>query len=183
MDAGVVAGKNKRRLPVESIAGAPRGAGADETPLAGAQVEPRHRPALALGINLIGIVGIDPADESITAVDELPVAVDRAAPGNGPGCAPDPGPRATGATPASVVLQTAIHAVISSRTDGDMVELSDGELVEVLPIFATVIGHIVPAVIAQQNMATIVRIDPHGMMIDVYTASRAVRGEGLPAIL
>ena len=64
-----------------------------------------------------------------------------------------------------------------------MVELSDGELVEVLPIFATVIRHIVPSVITQQDMATIVRIDPHGMMIDVHAASRSVRGEGLPAIL
>ena len=60
---------------------------------------------LALGIDQVRIVGIDPADEAVAAAEEQPVVVDRA------GAAQ----RLGRASPAAVVLQAAVDAVQRPR--------------------------------------------------------------------
>src|SRR5207248_2310608 len=108
-DVRVVAGEDERRVPVEAEAATAAAAAAtagllaaltcwgataataaataaarpDAGLLAGAQVAPAHVSTLALGVNDVGVVGIDAADEAVAAADRNPVLVDRPAAAQG----------------------------------------------------------------------------------------------------
>src|SRR5947208_2904605 len=80
---------------------------ADGGALAGANVAAHDRAVLAFGIDQVGIVGIDAADEAVATADTHPVLVDRAAAVEAEG---RPAPRA-------VVLQTAGDVIRLLRAD------------------------------------------------------------------
>src|SRR5262249_47415807 len=136
--------------------------GPDETALAGAQIAPAHRAALALGIDPIRIVGIDAADKAIATVDVDPILVDDSA-----------ARRQHGPTPGAVVLQAAVYAVIQPAVERDVVELAQGHEVQMIPVLAGIISHVIAAVVAVDHVPPVTRIDPERVMVGVNAAVAA----------
>src|SRR6516165_7698148 len=98
--------QDKRRVPVETQPLARLNLTRTErSPLTGAEVDPREGAALALGVDLIGIMRIDAADEAVAAANREPILVGRAG----------GGARAARAAPAAVVLQAAVDFVVEPR--------------------------------------------------------------------
>src|SRR5207237_1573632 len=77
VDFRVVVREQKRRLPIEAEALAGLRPRPERGLFAGAPVAPAHAAVLALGVNKIGVVRIDGADEAVTAADVDPVLIDR----------------------------------------------------------------------------------------------------------
>ncbi len=125
--------------------------------LAGAEVAPRHRAALALGVNRIRIGRVNAADEPVAAVDINPIVVDDAATR-----------RESGPAPTAVVLQAAINLVVRPRIADDVVELAQGHEIMMVPMFAAIVGDVKSAVRADDHVASVARIDPQGMVIGMH---------------
>src|SRR5204863_9901892 len=129
----VVGAEDEGRVPVETEAFAGLdGSWPERGAFAGAEIDPAEIAALALGVDLIRIESVDAADETVAAADREPVFIDRA----------DAGARAARAAPAAVVLQPAVHLVITARVDGDVIELAEGGLVKVVPVGAAIIADV-----------------------------------------
>ena len=64
----------------------------------------------------------------------------------------------------------------------DVVELAEGELVVVVPVGHPIAGHVDAAVVAQDDVASVGRIHPEGVMVDVDGAVVAVVREGRAAV-
>src|SRR6516225_4199258 len=138
--------QNERRVPVEAQAFAlldrtrpERGA------LVGAEIDPGEGAALALGVDLIGIMGIDAADEAVAAADREPILVDGAGGGAG----------AAWAAPAAVVLQAAVDLVVEPAIDRDVVELPERGGIEMVPVGAAVVAGVEAAVAADDDVLAI----------------------------
>ena len=159
-------------FPVEPVPRSARRARPQVAPVACAQVVAPHASALGFGVDEVRIFRVDTADETVAAADRKPVLVDR----------PPAAARAVRPAPASVVLQTAVDIVIRARIDGDMVELTDRHLVELVPLFHPVVSDIDPAVGTEDDVFAVARIDPHRVVIGVHAAA-AVAGEGDAAVL
>src|SRR6185436_10428165 len=112
------------------------------------------------------------ADEAVAAADADPVLVDR----------PAPAARAARPAPGAVVLEAAVDHVVRARVDRDVIELPDGDMVEVVPVVAAVVGLVDAAVVADDEVASVARVDPHGVVVGVRAAT-AVVGERLAAVL
>src|SRR5262249_17317966 len=143
----------------------------DRGGLPGAEVPPPHRAVLAGAIDLVGVVGIDLALEPVAATDRDPVLVDRAGAVVGP----------AGSTPASVVLEAPVDLVIPRRIEGDVIDLADGRVVEVVPVLHPVAGDIQAAVAPQDHVPAVVRVDPERVVVRV-DATAAITAEGLAAV-
>src|SRR5262245_11132251 len=106
-DARVVARKDERCVPVKAITRlAAWRLRAHPDYFAGAQVAAHDRSVLALGVDDVGVVRINAADETIAAADQDPVLVE------------DPvRQRATRPTPRAIVLQSAVDAVRLPRVN------------------------------------------------------------------
>ena len=117
-------------------------------------------------------MGVDLADESVAAADALPVGV------RGPAPVGD----AVRAAPGAVVLQASVHLVVATGVDGDVVELSDRHVVVVIPRLHPVPGDVDPAVVAEDHVPAVFRVDPQRVVIDMHVVAVAVGGEGLPAV-
>src|SRR5207249_3934089 len=76
----VVSGENERRFPVEAVPLILLSDRADRVSFAGAYIDATHVAVLAGEVDLVGIVRIDLANESVAAADGDPIIVDRAAP-------------------------------------------------------------------------------------------------------
>ncbi len=139
-----------------------------------AQVDARGGSALALRIDLIGIERIDLADEAVTASDRDPIGVDRAARRSA---------TATRAAPTAVVLQATVDRVVAPRSHRHVIELADGHVIVMVPMRTLIVRHVDPAVVAQDDVASVARVDPHGMMVDVHIARRVVGLKRLAAVL
>ena len=87
-----------------------------------------------------------------------------------------------GAHPYAIVLQAAIDAIGVRHIDGNGVELPYGGRVALDPAFAVVIGDVYPAVVAQDEVAGAVGVDPEGVVVAVYVVAVDVF-PGLAAIV
>ena len=141
-----------------------RGAWADETPFARTQIDATHRAVLALKIDLIGILRVDEADEAVTPTNAKPVAVDR------PSVVVDS--RRTAPTP--IVLKSTVDSIVPTRAYTDVIELRNDKLIVMIPVCHAIVGLIESSVIAKQNVTSIRRVDPQGMMVDMHLASGSV---------
>ena len=172
VDAGVVAAQQERRVPVEAHARTAPGARAQPAAGAGRQVPAAHAAVLTLVVDEVGVLGIDADDEAVAATHAEPVAVD--------------GARVVAdhrrATPAAVVLQAAVDEVRVPGSDLDVVELTDGDVAVVVPGLHPVPGHVDPAVVAEDHVLPVRRVDPQGVVVHVDLAAVAVVREGLAAV-
>src|SRR5207248_6756180 len=129
------------------------------------------RAVLALGIHDIGIVLIDPADETVAAAHHRPVFIDGTWPPQ----------RAAGAAPAAVVLQAAVDAVRLACIHADVIELAKRQVAEMIPVVHAVVGDVEAAVGADDHVPAVARVDPKRVLIIVDTLG-AVLLEGLAAV-
>src|SRR5262249_41709601 len=144
----------------------------DCTPFSRVQVAPAHDAVLTLEVHEVGVSRIDPADKAVAAADDDPVLVDRA----------DAAERLARAAPTAVVLQTAIDAVRLPVVHGAMIELTNRQMVEVVPVLHAVVGGVEAAVAADDHVPAVLRIDPQAMLIGVDRVA-AVVGKCLAAVL
>ena len=83
--------------------------------------------------------------------------------------------------PTAVILQSAVHLVIAPGVDGDVVELADGGVVQVVPVLHAVAGDIDAAVAAQDHMPAVAGVDPEHVVVGVDAAA-SVAAECLAAV-
>ena len=133
---------------------------ANESGFARPQVLPGHGSVLALGVNDVGVGGVDVADEAVAAVKEEPVVVHRT----------DAAERVRRSAPTAVVLEAAIDAIGPAVVDADVVELADGQDVEVVPGRALVVSGVEAAIAADQHVAAVAWVDPEGVVVGVNGA-------------
>src|SRR5437899_1134037 len=74
-------------------------------------------------------------------------------------------PRRTGSSPRTIVLRSAVHEIRLPHVHGDVVELPDRNIVEVVPRLAAVVGHPDAAIIPIDDVVRVPGIDPQCMMI------------------
>src|SRR5262249_28021358 len=117
---------------------------------------------LAFEIHDVGVARIDAADKAVAAGDGDPIFVDRAGAGQ----------RLTRPAPRAVVLHAAVDAVRLLGIDGDMIELTDSDGIEVVPMIGAIIGGVEAAVAADNLMPAVARVDPPGVMIGMDAARR-----------
>src|SRR5262249_6752659 len=158
----VVVRQHKRRVPVPAIARAlpfalatalslaeaaalSRCLRPDGGAFAGAEVAPAQAAVLAAPVDQVGVVGIDGTAEAVAAAHADPVLVD------GAGLITS----AARPAPGAVVLQSAIDLVVAPRVEGDVVELADGQVVEVVPVGPTVVGDVEAAVTADDHVPAV----------------------------
>ena len=136
-------------------------------------VRPRHQVAvLTLGVDQVGIERIDAADKAVAAVDEQVVRV--------AGSARSQGLRRS--APTAVVLEAAVDAIGPAIVDADVVELPQGEVVEVLPVGGTIVGRCRSRRGADDHVPAILGIDPQVVMIGVQAGVDPLGIEGLAAV-
>ena len=146
--------------------------GLDVVPLPRAQVEPRHVAELPPRVHGPRVVGGDLHPHAVAAVHRIPVGVGHA----------DLIPRAARAAPHAVVLEPAADLVGRERAVHDHgVELADRNR-HVPPRPARVVGHVRSAVVAEDAVPRVVRVEPQGVMVAVHARQR-LGGKGAPAIL
>src|SRR5262249_59097893 len=113
----------------------------------------------------------DLAAETVAAAPAEPILANR--PGIGPG------PRWP--SPGAVVLQAAVRLVVAARVDGDVIELADGVVVQMVPDGHAIVGDVEAAVAADDGVPAILRVDPQGVLVGV-DAPAAVGPERLAAV-
>ena len=92
------------------------------------------------------------------------------------------------APPGAVILQAAIDVVRVIVIDRNMVELGERHVAHKTPCFTAVMRYSQAAVVADDNVTGIVRVDPERMVIDVQrvaglaTIDDRVQFEGLAAV-
>ncbi len=165
--------QHERRLPVKSVTRATWRARAHETPRAGAQVNASGRAALAFRVDQVRIVPIDGTYESIPTADPDPIGINR----------PPTTCRPIGSAPTPVVLQAAVHVVVAPWANGNMIELANRDMVVMVPMRATVVGHVDSTIVADDDVSTVPRIHPQGMVIGMDLPRHITGTECLPPIL
>ncbi len=169
----VVWRKNERRLPVEPVSRPAGSPWSNETAFAGLQVNPAHRTVLALEVDLIFVLRIDQHDETIAAAYTVPIVIRRT------GIVADPSRPA----PTTVVLQAAVDVVVVVRTNADVIELPNGHVIVVVPVLATIPGHIDATIVAKNDMAAVLRVYPHRVVVDVNASPCSITVECFSAIV
>ncbi len=162
-----------RRIPVEAVG---RLAGPrqrlDGLLLARREPPARDLAALVLGVDQVGVLGIDEGVKAVAGADVDPIAVLDAA------------DRRRRSGPGAVVLQAAVDAVRPPHVVADVVELRHRQGPEEAPLPAFAVRHVDAAVGAEQHLVRVLRVDPERVMVAVRTAEgRTARGvEGLAAV-
>ncbi len=158
--ARLVRREDDRRVPVEPelalrvgfdvFVGRP-----DALRLAGDRVLPRHIPVLRFGVDNPPVARIHQRHEAVAALHLEPVVVGDAA---REAC------RARSA-PVVVVLHAAAHVERRRHVVAHVVEEPDGQIGQVDPRLALVVRHGQAAVVADQHMVGVLRIDPDRVMV------------------
>ena len=166
--------QDQRRVPVVAQRLLAR---ADHRPdgdrLAAAAVVAAQIAVLGLRVDDVGVLGIDPGLEAVAADGDVPVVVGDAVGAGG----------ARRTAEGEVVLGAAVDVVERLVVvDGDLVELGDRQVGEELPGGAAVTGLVQAAVTADQQAVGVVRVDPHGVVVDVLGDHRHA-AEALAAVL
>ena len=110
--------------------------------------------------------------EAVAGEDVHPVRVVDAVDGAGAGWSPG----------GAVVLVAGADVVGLGIVIPDLIGLADGDVVEVLPMAAKIAGDVDAAIDANNHVAGVRRVDPHGVKVWVDLGA-AVGDEGLAAIL
>ena len=173
VDLAVEVREQERRVPVEPEVDvvASRGARLEVAALARSKVTTAHAAVLAFVIDEIRVARVDDAAEAVAASDAEPVEVGGA-----------PVRRARRAAPGTVVLEATVDVVVSPGSDRDVVELPERQLVVVLPGLHPVTRNVDAAVVAQDDPASVRRVDPERVVVDVNVAAVPVVREGLAAV-
>src|SRR5262249_7524658 len=90
--------------------------------------------------------------------------------------------RGAGTTPRPAVLKPAIDPIGFALVHGDGVELCNRQVLQALPSRAAVVRECHAAVVAEDQMTRIARVDPEGMMIGVRALCSVPVREGLAAV-
>lgn len=114
---------------------------------------------LGLGVDGIGIIGIDGGIEAIAEDGDEPVVVADAVDVIGLG----------GSTLGGVILGTAVDVVEGfGLIDGDFIELSEGKIFGEAVGLAAIEGFVETAVAANDEVIGVIGVDDHGVVIDVF---------------
>ena len=132
--------------------------------LAGPQVPSHHSARLRFAPDDVGIGGILRRIEAVTARDGEPVGVGHRA--LLAGARPAPG---------SVVLSAGAHVVRHREVVAHVVELRDGQVGRVVEVPAAVPGLGHTAVVADEPVIGVARVDPDGVIVDVHVAGSRAR--------
>ena len=125
---------------------------------AGARVGDVEHAALRIGVDEPRLRQIRNGKEAVATRHGEPVTLENAAKHT-----------ATGSAPVAVVLQTAARHVRFLHVVVDVIELRERKRVHHLPRFRRVVAYLPPAVRPLHNTSGVERVDPHGLMITVYT--------------
>ena len=160
VEPGVRVGAHHHRgVPVPPVGLlARRRLGLDVDGLTGGAVEPHQPAVLPLAVDDVGLDGIDHGLEAVAEDGDEPVLVAdaRLAPG------------AAGPTEGGVVLGAAVDVVEGlGVVDRHAVELHDGQILEVDPGGAAVMGFVDPAVAPGEEVPRIRGVDPESVVVDV----------------
>ncbi len=120
-------------------------------------VQALHIAALGFDVDGVVISRIDLNVKSIASADSIPVRVTDARVASG---------RAR-PSPCSVVLKAAIDEVRLAHIDRDRISLRQCDRVHEFPRRALIVSHIQSAVVADDHMIVVLRIDPDRVMIAV----------------
>src|SRR4051812_10201251 len=169
----IVRREENRGVPVEAILLLSIGGdGGGPLLLAGLQIDDVGAAALRVRVDQPRIARIDGGLEAVTIRDVHHVHVRD----------PDLGVRPARYAPRPVVLRAAINPVRIAPVDGDVVELTDGQVVDEVPVARAVVGEVQTAVVAEHHVVGMPRIDPESMMIDMDPLVRRIAAERLAAI-
>ncbi len=171
---GIVRRNDERRIPLEAVAR--RGVAvfqrADGFRFAGLQVAARKIAILGFRVDDVRVGGVDARVEAVAALHGDPILVADAG-----------GLKAgAGTAPRIVVLQAAADVIRLLEVVRDLVELSDGDIVQVAPIAAAVPGDPDAAIVAAEHVVGIRGVDPDGVNVAVDIAETGLH-EGSAAIL
>ena len=140
-----------RSVPVEAVAViAVRRLWLDAGVLPGALVVANEASALGLGVDDVGVGGIDAHLEAVAGHHLVPVG----------GCDADAVARRRRAGPRHVVLHTAVDVVGIPHVDVDRVELPQRHLVEKVPGHAAVVAEVQATIVAEHQVVGVGRVDP-----------------------
>src|SRR4026208_1242045 len=149
------------------LAGSPR---TNTVAPAAAQIDAVRVAVLRFGIQDGPVRGVVLRVEPVAAPARIPVRVEDAV----------AAARAAWPAPAAVVLQPAAHEIRLPHIGADRVKLSDRDGVHVLPRLCLVVADVDAAVVADDQVIAVLRIDPDRVMVAVRDALH--RAPGLPAV-
>ena len=128
---------------------------------AGALVVAHEDAVLQLGVDRVGILGIDPRDETVAALGDEPVLVQDAVLRSG----------ARRSAERIVVLQPAVDVVERHRVvHVHVVVLRERQVLEEHPGRRAIERTVEPAVVADHHVVRIRRIDPDDVVVDVHVS-------------
>jgi hypothetical protein len=70
-------------------------------------------------------------------------------------------------TPRSVILQTTVNVVRFPHVHANRIKLRGGNSVDELPVLALIVANVHAAIVADQQVVAVRRIDPDRVVIDV----------------
>ncbi len=161
----IVVGKDERRVPVKAVADSLNSPWANRGALASFQMTSTDPSVLTLIVDKVGVIRVHSTDKPIASRNRDPIFV------NSTTLLAD---RRT--APRTIVLKSAKHPVGFLGTNRDVIELTDGSSVDMVPIIAVVVGHVETAVSADDHMSAVFGIDPQVVAIRMNTATK-VAGE------
>ncbi len=128
--------------------------------LAGPVVIAHHATVLTLGIDRLGILRVDPRDETVATVGDKPIRTEHAMATTG--CART--------AEGGVVLGATADAERRGVVDVDVIHLRQREIGEEDPRLPTVPALIESAVVAVQEVIRVGRVDPERVVVDMLGA-------------
>src|SRR5262245_10971287 len=151
---------------------------ADRDATARLQIEPLHIAVLRLGVDRRVISRVDLRIKTVASADAVPVGVDYSAAAattattatTAAATTTAASARLTRAAPTAVILQAAANVVRLSHVHGDRVELRRRNVVDELPSRGLVVADIQTAVVADNQVVSVIRIDPQRVVIAVRDA-------------
>src|SRR5262249_24224 len=146
---------------------------ANELAFSCSQIQPKNAGILRFGINDTRIFWIYLRVESIATSNPNPLVI----------AWTEEIQRCRGRAPASIVLQSTINPVGPAEIDTDLVKLSKGNRVDVIPGFGLVIAEMDSAVRSNNQVVRIDWIDPHRMVIAMDAPELSCRIQTPAAVL
>ena len=157
----IVRRDEQRRAPVPTqVLGSELRLRLDSLSLAGPYIVPDDAAILRLGIHDIRVGGIYRRVEAVAADGEVPVAVGYSLRVS----------RAARACEAVVVLKATVHVIGVPHVETDCVVLRDGQVADEVHRFTAVVRDVHTAVVADDEVVGVRRVDPHRVIVDVSGA-------------
>ena len=135
-------------------------------------MDPSHAAILAFEVNLVRIIGVDESNEPIATADSHPIRVHWSS--------SIFTTRRT--TPTAVVLKAAVNFVVHRRVDSDVIELTDRNVIQVIPVLHAILRDVEPAVATKNHVAGVPFVDPQSVMVGVNSVRSAIAGERFAAV-